>query len=64
MNHRITAAEFDDAGLSSNNNGMKELARQLTLTLTNPVWQQVRTPAPWAISDTSDTSDTSDNREA
>ena len=27
--------------------GMKELARQLTLTLCNPVWKQVRTPAPW-----------------
>ena len=37
--------EFGYAGYS----GMKELARQLTLTLTNPVWQQVRTPAPWKM---------------
>ncbi len=37
--------EFGYAGYS----GMKELARQLTLTLTNPVWKQVRTPAPWSI---------------
>jgi len=27
--------------------GMEELARQLTMSLSNPVWQQVRTPAPW-----------------
>ena len=51
MNRRITTAEFDDAGLSSNNSGMQELARQLTLT--NPVWQQVCTPALWiAVADT------------
>ena len=37
--------EFGYAGYS----GMKELTRQLTLTLTNPVWQQVRTPAPWKM---------------
>ena len=27
--------------------GMKELARQLALTLNNPVWGAVREPAPW-----------------
>ena len=27
--------------------GMVELARQLTLTLKSPVWEAVRTPAPW-----------------
>ena len=27
--------------------GMVELARQLALTLTSPVWQAVRAPAPW-----------------
>jgi len=27
--------------------GMKELARQLALTLNNPVWEAVREPAPW-----------------
>jgi nitrogenase molybdenum-cofactor synthesis protein NifE len=27
--------------------GMLELARQLTLTLNNPVWEAVRAPAPW-----------------
>jgi nitrogenase molybdenum-cofactor synthesis protein NifE len=27
--------------------GMVELARQLVLTIESPVWQQVRTPAPW-----------------
>ena len=27
--------------------GMKELARQLALTLNNPVWDAVREPAPW-----------------
>ncbi|WP_207061221.1 nitrogenase iron-molybdenum cofactor biosynthesis protein NifE [Motiliproteus sp. SC1-56] len=36
--------EFGYAGYT----GMKELARRLTLALTNPVWTQVRTPAPWA----------------
>lgn len=49
MNQPLATVEFDDAGLSSNHNGMQELARQLTLS--NPVWQQVRTPAPWADSD-------------
>ncbi|WP_426415190.1 nitrogenase iron-molybdenum cofactor biosynthesis protein NifE [Aestuariirhabdus sp. LZHN29] len=28
--------------------GMKELARQLSLSLTNPVWKQVRAKAPWS----------------
>ncbi|MGC2165185.1 MAG: nitrogenase component 1, partial [Gallionella sp.] len=28
--------------------GMKELARQLALTLQSPVWQAVRKPAPWS----------------
>ena len=27
--------------------GMKELVRQLALTLESPVWEAVRTPAPW-----------------
>lgn len=27
--------------------GMIELARQLTLTLSSPVWEAVRAPAPW-----------------
>ncbi len=45
MKLRITTAELDDTGLSSNNTVMQELARQLNLT--NPVWQQVCTPALW-----------------
>jgi nitrogenase molybdenum-cofactor synthesis protein NifE len=36
--------EFGYAGYD----GMVELARQLVLTIESPVWQQVRTPAPWA----------------
>ena len=28
--------------------GMEELARQLALSIESPVWQAVRTPAPWA----------------
>jgi nitrogenase molybdenum-cofactor synthesis protein NifE len=36
--------EFAYAGYS----GMKELARQLALSIESPVWQAVRTPAPWA----------------
>jgi nitrogenase molybdenum-cofactor synthesis protein NifE len=27
---------------------MPELARQLALTIENPVWDAVRKPAPWA----------------
>ncbi len=30
--------------------GMLELVKQLTLTIESPVWQAVRTPAPWKIS--------------
>ena len=29
--------------------GMVELARQLALTIENPVWEAVRTPAPWTV---------------
>jgi len=29
--------------------GMLELVKQLTLTIESPVWQAVRTPAPWKI---------------
>ena len=36
--------EFGYAGYE----GMEELARQLTLSIESPVWQAVRTPAPWA----------------
>ncbi len=36
--------EFGYAGYC----GMVELARQLALTLQSPVWQAVRSPAPWA----------------
>ena len=51
MKLRITTDAFDDAGLSSNHNAMQELARQLTLI--NPFWQQVCTPALWiAVADT------------
>jgi len=32
--------------------GMVELARQLTLTLSSPVWEAVRAPAPWQIART------------
>ena len=35
--------EFGYAGY----HGMVELARQLVLTIDSPVWEQVRTPAPW-----------------
>ena len=28
--------------------GMIELARQLALTIENPVWEKVRRPSPWA----------------
>ncbi len=35
--------EFGYAGYS----GMIELARQMVLTINNPVWEQVRSPAPW-----------------
>ena len=36
--------EFGYAGYS----GMRELARQLALTMESPVWEKVRKPAPWA----------------
>ncbi len=36
--------EFGYAGYE----GMEELARQLALSIESPVWQAVRTPAPWA----------------
>ena len=36
--------EFGYAGYQ----GMEELARQLALSIESPVWQAVRTPAPWA----------------
>ena len=36
--------EFGYAGYE----GMKELVRQLALTLESPVWEAVRRPAPWA----------------
>ncbi|MEL0584010.1 MAG: nitrogenase iron-molybdenum cofactor biosynthesis protein NifE [Candidatus Thiodiazotropha sp. (ex. Lucinoma kazani)] len=42
--------EFGYAGYT----GMMELARQLALTIESPVWQQVRTPAPWRLSATSE----------
>jgi nitrogenase molybdenum-cofactor synthesis protein NifE len=29
--------------------GMLELVKQLTLTIESPIWQAVRTPAPWKI---------------
>jgi nitrogenase molybdenum-cofactor synthesis protein NifE len=32
--------------------GMLELVKQLTLTLESPIWQAVRTPAPWKIAKT------------
>lgn len=35
--------EFGYAGYA----GMEELARQLVLTIENPVWRAVRAPAPW-----------------
>jgi nitrogenase molybdenum-cofactor synthesis protein NifE len=35
--------EFGYAGYD----GMVELARQLALTMENPVWPAVRKPAPW-----------------
>lgn len=38
--------EFGYAGYA----GMPELARQLALTMENPVWAAVRRPAPWAAS--------------
>jgi nitrogenase molybdenum-cofactor synthesis protein NifE len=36
--------EFGYAGYG----GMVELAKQLALTIENPVWAQVKKPAPWA----------------
>jgi nitrogenase molybdenum-cofactor synthesis protein NifE len=36
--------EFGYAGYG----GMPELARQLALTMESPVWEKVKTPAPWA----------------
>ena len=36
--------EFGYAGYE----GMAELARQLALTIENPIWSAVREPAPWA----------------
>ncbi|MDX9839779.1 MAG: nitrogenase iron-molybdenum cofactor biosynthesis protein NifE, partial [Azoarcus sp.] len=36
--------EFGYAGYD----GMKELVRQLALTLESPVWAAVRKPAPWS----------------
>ncbi len=36
--------EFAYAGYA----GMPELAKQLALTIGNPVWEAVRKPAPWA----------------
>jgi nitrogenase molybdenum-cofactor synthesis protein NifE len=38
--------EFGYAGYA----GMKELARQLALSLESPVWEAVRRPAPWSAS--------------
>ncbi len=38
-------AEFGYEGYT----GMLELARQLALVLESPIWQQVRSPAPWQI---------------
>jgi nitrogenase molybdenum-cofactor synthesis protein NifE len=35
--------EFAYAGYA----GMPELAKQLTLTIENPVWAAVRKPSPW-----------------
>jgi nitrogenase molybdenum-cofactor synthesis protein NifE len=32
--------------------GMLELVKQLTLTIESPIWQAVRTPAPWKIATT------------
>jgi nitrogenase molybdenum-cofactor synthesis protein NifE len=37
--------EFAYAGYE----GMKELVRQLVLTLESPVWEAVRRPAPWSV---------------
>jgi nitrogenase molybdenum-cofactor synthesis protein NifE len=37
--------EFGYAGYT----GMRELARQLALTLESPVWEAVRRPAPWSV---------------
>ena len=37
--------EFGYAGYT----GMSELAKQLALTLESPVWQAVKTPAPWSV---------------
>ena len=36
--------------------GMIELARQIALTVENPVWEKVRRPSPWASSSTADKS--------
>ena len=38
--------EFGYAGYE----GMLELARQLAVTIENPVWEAVRRPAPWTTS--------------
>jgi nitrogenase molybdenum-cofactor synthesis protein NifE len=43
--------EFGYAGYT----GMPELARQLALTIENPVWAAVRRPAPWAREKTAGT---------
>jgi nitrogenase molybdenum-cofactor synthesis protein NifE len=43
--------EFGYAGYA----GMPELARQLALTMDNPVWEAVRRPAPWAQTKTAGT---------
>lgn len=40
--------EFGYAGYQ----GMLELARQIALTLESPIWDAVRTPAPWAVETT------------
>jgi nitrogenase molybdenum-cofactor synthesis protein NifE len=37
--------EFGYAGYE----GMLELARQLALTIENPVWEALRRPSPWAV---------------
>ena len=37
--------EFGYAGYT----GMVELARQLACAINSPIWQQVRTPAPWSF---------------
>ena len=44
--------EFGYAGYT----GMLELARQLALTIENPVWEAVRRPSPWAAGNGEDKS--------